>query len=203
MSLRLCAEPIRTVLYRPNCLYCGAGASYYKECVFQKCTIACKNVEHQRWAERDAHAWLHRQKMVRRSKYENEPLFQQTDLLTGRIKVVRSSGVTDHDWQVQQPSVDNNVALIYTEGDWHIPALQPERVLQKHITVESLKLSLPEEQHPLVDDLLGKLDRGFYTADAEAHDAAYLEQERMDAISNPPPPPIDPIDTVYRQVLKY
>ena len=175
MSTRLCAYPIRTVMFRPNCLYCGASASYYKDCDFQLSTIACKNEEHQHRAKRDAFAWLHRKKSVRRKEYEKEPLFCETTLLTGLINVRRASGKVESDWKI----------------------LEPIDFLQKHIPLESLKMSIPDEQHGLVDDLVVKLEAGFYTEFAAAYDAAAVEQASMDAAVAPKPPPIDYIETRF------
>ena len=202
MSTRLCAYPIRTVMFRPNCLYCGASASYYKDCDFQLSTIACSNEEHRRRAKRDAFAWLHRKKSVRRKEYEKEPLFCETTLLTGLINVRRASGKVESDWKIQEPSHDNHVHIICYQGIWCIPVWQPNikspiDFLQKHIPLESLKMSIPDEQHGLVDDLVVKLEAGFYTEFAAAYDAAAVEQASMDAAVAPKPPPIDYIETRF------
>ena len=202
MSIRICAYPIRTVMFRPNCLYCGASAAYYKECEFQLSTIACKNEEHQRWAKRDAFASLHRHKWVRRQEYEKEPLFRETALLTALIKVRRTSGDVESDWLIPNPSYDNPQHIVCIQGIWHIPAWQPDmsnldESPRKYVPLESLKMSIPDEQHGLVDDLIDKLLEGFYTEFAAAHDAAAVEQASMDAVVAPPPPPVDHIETRY------
>ena len=202
MSIRICAYPIRTVMFRPNCLYCGASASYYKDCDFQLSTIACENEEHRRWAKRDALAWFYRHNRIRRKDYEKEPLFQQTDLLTAFIKVRRTSGVVESDWRVQALSYENHAHIARVEGVWSIPVWQrisekSEEYNQKFVPLESLKMSIPEEQHVLVDDLVVKLDAGLYTAAAAAHDAAAVEQGVMDAAAPPPLPPVDYIETRY------
>ena len=212
MSIRICAYPIRTVMFRPNCLYCGASASYYKDCEFQLSTIACSNEDHRRWAKRDAFASLHRHKWVRRKDYEKEPLFRETALLTGLIKVRRTSGDVESDWQIQPPSYGNHAHIACIQGVWSLPvwkrdAEYPDESIQKYVPLESLKMSIPEEemlddmrieaQRALVDELIGKLDAGFYTEFAAAHDAAAVEQASMDAAVAPPPPPVDYIETRF------
>ena len=202
MSIRICAYPIRTVMFRPNCLYCGASAAYYKNCEFQLSTIACKNEHHQRWAKRDAFAALHRRKWVRRKEYEKEPLFRETALLTGLIKVRRTSGVVESDWLIPEPSYDNPQHIACIQGIWYIPAWQPDmsnldQSPRKYVSLESLKMSIPDEQHGLVDDLIDKLLEGFYTEAAAAHEAAAVEHASMDAAVAPPPPPVDYIETRF------
>lgn len=202
MSIRICAYPIRTVMFRPNCLYCGASASYYKDCDVQLSTIACEKEEHRCWAKRDAFAWLHRHKRVRRKDYEKEPLFCETTLLTDLIKVRRTSGDLESDWKVQPPSYETHAHIACVEGIWSIPVWKrniedPGESIQKYVPLESLKMSLPEEQHVLVDELVVKLDAGLYTEAAAAHDAAAVEQEAMDAAAPPPPPPVDYIETRF------
>jgi len=202
MSIRICAYPIRTVMFRPNCLYCGASASYYKDCDVQLSTIACENQEHRSWAKRDAFAWLHRHNRIRRKDYEKEPLFCETTLLTALIKVRRTSGHVESDWRVQAFSYENHAHIARVEGIWSIPVWQrisekPDEYIQKYVPLESFKMSLPEEQHSLVDELVVKLDAGLYTVAAAAHDAAAVEQASMDAAAPPPPPRVDYIETVY------
>jgi hypothetical protein len=58
-------------------------------------------------------------------------------------------------------------------------------------------MSIPDEQHGLVDDLIDKLLEGFYTEAAAAHEAAAVEQASMDAAVAPPPPPVDYIETRF------
>lgn len=202
MSLRVCAYPIRTVMFRPNCLYCGVSASYYSDCDVQLSTIACENQEHRSWAKRDALAWFYRHNRIRRKDYEKEPLFCETTLLTDLIKVRRTSGDVESDWRIQAFSYENHAHIARVEGFWSISAYkpdveEPQKYIQKYVPLESLKMSLPEEQHVLVDDLIVKLDAGLYTAAAAAHDAAAVEQEAMDAAAPPPPPPVDYIETRY------
>lgn len=202
MTIRICAYPIRTVMFRPNCLYCGAAAAYYGVCDVQLSTIACANEEHVRWAKRDAYAWLHRNKMVRQKDYEKEPLFQQMDLLTAHIQVKRTSGAIETDWKIHQRCIDHSANIVCIEGVWSIHVFQPDEnhiwdYLQKHVPLESLKQSLSEEHHALVDNLLGKLDAGFYTQAAAEHDAAALEQKSLDASAPPPPPPSHYIETMF------
>ena len=202
MSLRVCAYPIRTVMFRPNCLYCGASASYYSDCDVQSSTIACDNQEHRIWAKRDALAWFYRHNRIRRKDYEKEPLFCETTLLTDLIKVRRTSGDVESDWRVQAFSYESHAHIARVEGIWSIPVWQrisekPDEYIQKYVPLESLKMSLPEEQHVLVDDLVVKLDAGLYTEAAAAHDAAAVEQKAMDAAAPPPPPPVDYIETRY------
>jgi hypothetical protein len=189
-------------MFRPNCLYCGASASYYKDCDVHLSTIACENQEHRRWAKRDAFAWLHRHNRIRRKDYEKEPLFCETSLLTDLIKVRRTNGDVESDWRVQAFSYDNHAHIARVEGIWSIPACkpdveEPQIYIQKYVPLESLKMSLLEYQHVLVDDLLAKLDAGLYTEAAAAHDAAAVEQASMDAAVPPAAPPVDYIETRY------
>lgn len=179
-TIKLCSEPVRTVMFRPICSICGNKASHYVNCEYQRSTIACDLPEHRAWAERDAKAWLHRNKMVRRKEYSREALFQQTDLLYANIMVKRSSGAIDMGWIIPEPSYDDLVSIIYLEDVWTIRVLKPSEDIQKYAPIEDLKMSISDEFHPLVDALMSKLEAGFYTAESEAYDHALKEQEDME-----------------------
>lgn len=178
----LCAWPTRTVLFRPICAYCGKEESFYAYCDFRLAVLACDDPEHRLLAERDAKSWLHKNGLVRHNDYTQEPLFQETDLLTRDVHVPRSSGKIDTEgWKIQTPSYVD-YAFVRLGGDekkWHIPVIK-EDLLQKCIKIQDLKLSLPEDKHALVDAFEAKLVHGFYLAESLAYDEAKKLQEEQD-----------------------
>lgn len=196
----LCAWPTRTVLFRPICAYCGKEESFYAYCDFRLAVLACDDPEHQRMAERDAKSWLHKNGLVRHNDYTQEPLFQETELLTMDIHVPRSSGRIDTEgWKIQTPSyVDYAFARLGgDEKKWHIPVIK-EDLLQKCIRIQDLKLSLPEDKHALVDAFEAKLVQGFYLAESIAYDEAKKLQEEQD---NPTASSTKPIPEEFIQPL--
>ena len=178
----LCAWPTRTVLFRPICAYCGKEESFYAYCDFRLAVLACDDPEHRLLAERDAKSWLHKNGLVRHKDYTQEPLFQETELLTIGVHVPRSSGKIDTEgWKIQTPSYVD-YAFVRLGGDekkWHIPVIK-EDLLQKCIRIQDLKLSLPEDKHALVDAFEAKLVHGFYLAESLAYDEAKKLQEEQD-----------------------
>jgi hypothetical protein len=167
------ANPIRLVLFSPNCLYCRKPASHYADCFYQWAAIACDNQQHIAWADRDANSWLHVIKKVRFRDYTTHKLFTETGLLEKPITVKRSSGAVDDDWNIRKPSFGED-ALIQKDSTkgWCIPVINYKEDIHKHIHVEDLKDSLPDEQKGLVDEFIDSLNEGFYLKDAEAHDLA-------------------------------
>lgn len=179
--VKLCAEPTRTVMFRPICSYCGKNEEFYANCDYQLSVLACSKAEHQQWADRDAKAWLHRNGSVKPKHYRDDPLFQQTDLLSAEIAVKRSSGEIELDgWIIIKPSFDQPALVRFSEGQWLVPVIKPEEDIQKHIPVEELKMSLTEDKHPLVDAFEARLKAGFYRIEAEAYEEALQQQGEMD-----------------------
>jgi hypothetical protein len=178
----LCAWPIRTVLFRAICAYCGKTECFYTDCDFHLAVLACDDPEHRRLAERDAKSWLHKNGLVRHKDYTQEPLFKETELLTMDVHVPRSSGKIDTEgWKIQTPSYVD-YAFIRLGGDekkWHIPVIK-EDLLKKCISIQDLKLSLPEDKHVLLDAFEAKLMQGFYLAESLAYDEAKKLQEEYD-----------------------
>ena len=177
----LCAWPVRTVLFQPICAYCGKKESFYANCDFRLAVLACDDAEHRLLAERDAKSWLHKNGLVRHKDYKQEPLFQETELLTMDVHVPRSSGeVETEGWRIARPSFDNPAFIQFNKGKWHIPVINEEKDIRKCIRIEDLKLSLPVHKHVLVDALEGKLVQGFYLAESLAYDEAKRLQEEND-----------------------
>jgi hypothetical protein len=181
--IKLAATPIRTVMFRPVCAYCGKPEKHWEICDIQLAILACGDPEHQAWAERDAKAWLGRTKCVHPQDYRLDPLFEQTDLLSIDIAVKRTSGEIELDgWVIRRPYYDD-AALIrfYTAEDlWLVPVTNAREELNKQIPVRELKLSLPEEMHGLVDAFELRLINGFYTRQMEAHEEAVEAQKEME-----------------------
>jgi hypothetical protein len=176
----LCAWPIRTVLFRPICAYCGKEESVYAHCDFRLAVLACDNPEHQLLAKRDAKSWLHKNGRVRREDYTKDPLFQETELLTMDVHVIRSSGeVETEGWMIRASRYDDHAHIQFCEGAWYVPVIKTEQ-FQKSIQVQELKLSLPEDKHALVDAFETKLLQGFYLAESLAYDEAKKIQEEQD-----------------------
>jgi hypothetical protein len=198
----LCAWPVRTVLFRPICAYCGKVETFYAHCDFRLAVLACDDPEHQRMAKRDANSWLHKNGRVRPNDYTKEPLFQETELLTMDVHVIRSSGeVEREDWKIRAPLYYDHALIQFDKDNWYIPVIK-ENGLQKGIKVQELKLSLPEDKHALVDALEAKLVQGFYLAESLAYDEAKRLQEEHDnpAPSSTKPMPEDNIHTIFHPV---
>ena len=172
------ANPIRLVLFSPICQYCRKPASHYADCYYQCASIACNNQEHIAWADRDANHWLHILKKVRFCDYTKHKLFTETGLLEKPITVKRSSGAIDDDWNIMKASLgeDAQVQKDSAKG-WCLPVINYKEEIHKHIYVEDLKDSLPDEQKGLVDEFIDSLNAGFYLKDAEAHDLASANAE--------------------------
>jgi hypothetical protein len=182
------ANPIRLVLFSPICQYCRKPASHYADCYYQCAAIACKDEQHIAWADRDANHWLHILKKVRFRDYTTHKLFTETGLLEKPITVKRSSGAVDDDWNILKYSFGHD-ALILKDSDkgWCIPVINYKEDIHKHIHVEDLKDSLPDEQKGLVDEFIDSLNEGFYLKDAEAHDLASANAEAEEEESSPIP----------------
>lgn len=178
------ANPIRLVLFSPNCQYCRKPASHYADCYYQCATIACDNEEHRAWADRDANHWLHSMNRVRFRDYTKHKLFTETGLLEKPITVKRSSGAVDDDWNIRKPSFSfGEDALVQKDSakGWCLPVINYNENVQKHIVVEDLKNSLPDEQKGLVDEFIDSLNAGFYLRDAEAHDLVSASANEEDS----------------------
>jgi hypothetical protein len=112
-------------------------------------------------------------KKVRFRDYTMHKLFTETGLLEKPITVKRSSGAIDDDWNIHKKSFGED-AMLQKNSDnrWCIPVINYKEDIHKHIYVEDLKDSLPDEQKGLVDEFMDSLNTGFYLRDAEAHDLA-------------------------------
>jgi hypothetical protein len=178
-ATRTSAEPTRTVMFRPICSYCGKNESYYANCDFQLSVIACDDPQHRAMADRDAKAWLHRNHFVRPQHYKGDPLFQQTNLLKEDVQVKRSSGAIDKiGWTIRAPGFNDTAMVSFIDGAWAIPVINNEELIQKYIHVQELKMSLPEDKHPLVDMFEARLQVGFYIAEANAYDKVLLAERK-------------------------
>ena len=180
--MKLCALPVRTVMFKPICAYCGKTEAYYAYCDYQKAVLACADPEHQALADRDAKAWLGIYRCVRPEHYREDPLFQETELLSSDIVVKRSSGEIEIDgWTIRKPSLYESALVRFRKEDetWVILVIKNEEDIQKDIPVRDLKLSLPEEQHGLVDAFEARLVAGFYHAEIQAYEKALKAQEEM------------------------
>lgn len=181
-SLKLCAVPVRTVMFRPICAYCGKKEEHYAECDVQLAVLACGDPEHQAWADRDAEAWLGRRQSVRPEKYREDPLFKDTDLLSRDVVVPRSSGAIDHEgWKIRKPYCEDAALISFyaDKGVWVVPVRNASEDIEKHIPVSDLKMSLPEDKHGLVEMFELRLKAGFYRAAMQAYEEALQQQKDM------------------------
>ena len=206
--VKLCAVPVRTVMFRPICAYCGKGEKYYAHCDVKLAVLACGDPEHQAWADRDAQAWLGRRGYVRPKHYKEDPLFKDTDLLSREIAVPRTraaqcdacggraaypsgggsecstcTGTPDHEgWAIRKPYCDDAALMSFYEakGVWVVPVGNASEDIMKHIPISDLKLSLPEDKHGLVDAFEMRLKAGFYREAMLAYEDALKQQNDMD-----------------------
>jgi len=180
---KLCALPVRTVMFRPICGYCGKSEEHYAHCDIQLAVLACGDPEHQAWADRDAQAWLGRHKYVRHKHFREDPLFQQTDLLYRDVAVPRTNAPTDFEgWVITKPSLDESALACFREEDglWTVHVTKVSDQLVKRIPVRDLKLSLPEDKHGLVDAFEARLITGFYRDAMRAYEEALEAQKGME-----------------------
>ena len=95
----------------------------------------------------------------------------------------RSSGAIDREgWTIRKPYIDD-AALItfYAAKDvWVVPVGNASEDIVKAIPVSELKLSLPEEEHGLVDAFELRLKAGFYRAAMRAYEEALQAQKEME-----------------------
>ena len=181
--LKLCALPVRTVMFRPICAYCGKSEKHYAYCDIQLAVLACGNPEHQAWADRDAQAWLGRHGYVRPKHYREDPLFKETDLLSREVAVKRSSGEIELDgWIIRKPYVDDAALITFyaAKEQWVVPVGNASEDIIKAIPVSELKMSLPEDKYGLVDAFELRLKAGFYRAAMLAYDEALQQQKEME-----------------------
>jgi hypothetical protein len=206
--LKLCAVPVRTVMFRPICAYCQKPERHYAYCDVKLAVLACGNPEHQAWADRDAEAWLGRHGYVRPKHYKEDPLFKETDLLSREVAVPRAraagcdvcggraaypsgggpkcatcTGTPDREgWTIRKAYCDDAALITFyaDKGVWVVPVGNAEEMIEKHIPVSDLKLSLPEDKHGLVDAFELRLKAGFYRAAMQAYDLALMQQKEME-----------------------
>ena len=206
--VKLCAVPVRTVMFRPICAYCGKKEEHYAECDVQLAVLACGDPEHQAWADRDAEAWLGRRQSVRPEKYREDPLFKDTDLLSREVAVPRAraaecdacggraaypmgggpecaicTGTPDREgWTIRKPYCDDAAMISFyaAKGVWVVPVGNANEDLTKAIPVSDLKLSLPEDKHGLVDAFELRLKAGFYRPAMLAYEEALKQQSEME-----------------------
>lgn len=206
--LKLCALPVRTVMFRPICAYCGKKEAHYAHCDIQFAVLACDNPEHQAWADRDAQAWLGRNGRVRPKHYREDPLFKDTDLLSRDVAVPRTraaecdacggraaypsgggpecakcAGTPDHEgWKIRKPYCEDAALISFyaAKGVWVVPVRNASEDIEKHIPVSDLKLSLPEDKHGLVEMFELRLKAGFYSAAVRAYEEALQQQKEME-----------------------
>jgi len=163
------AYPIRLVMFRPLCLYCGKPETYSATCDYQLGILACE--EHKAWADNDSKAWLDRNRRVRAKDYIREPLFQETHILYIDVKVKRTGGTIDLEgWRIED---GENAYIQHIENIWAIPVRNNKIDRFKYIPLEDLKMSLPEDKHPLVDALDARLETGLYSAERLEYEKLY------------------------------
>jgi hypothetical protein len=125
---------------------------------------------------------------VRQQDYTKHKLFTVTGLLEKPITVKRSSGAIDDDWNIMKYSLGHDALILKdSEKGWCIPVINYKEDIHKHIHVEDLKNSLPDEQKGLVDEFIDSLNAGFYLKDAEAHDLASANDKPEEEDSSPLP----------------
>ena len=175
-----------------ECQYCGGPThdegdnSGYNPIMLHFGVVAC--VEHKDRAQRDGNAWLHRNNVVDWHDAIQDPVFAM--LLNRDIKVRRTSGAIEDGWRIEPPTYDEPPFFIRSEtsGEWSVKAKQADNI--RGLRVRDFKLSLPEEQHGLVDAFIARLNRGFYKADSDAYEAleAQAAQAAQAAADEPHPP---------------
>lgn len=149
-----------------DCSYCGVTTD--NNCGSVQVTNlewinACK--KHHALATRDARAAMDRLEIVPWYVIHNNPLFAA---LPARFIVRRSNGDLDNDWSIMTVASYRDMRKIWRyKGAWSIKATNPEDVT-KAVPIIDFKLSLPVEQHHLVDDLISLLDEGVFHAEAVA-----------------------------------
>ena len=181
--LKLCAVPVRTVMFRPICAYCQKPERHYAFCDVQLAVLACGNPEHQAWADRDAQAWLGRNGRVRPKHYREDPLFKETDLLSRDVAVPRSSGAIDREgWTIRKAYCEDAALITFyaAKGVWVVPVGNADEDIIKAIPVSELKMSLPEDKHGLVDAFELRLKAGFYSEAMQAYELALQQQKEME-----------------------
>lgn len=177
------ADPIRTVMFMPVCLYCEKQETFWAKCTYWLAVLACD--EHKGLAIRDANAWHHNNGKVRWSDYTKDALFEQSDILHSPITVKRTNGAIETNWSIIKPDYIDNQGFIHCISNiWTIGVEQVDTRISKCIPVVDLKLSLPEDKHILVDALIDRLTAGFYKSDADAYTRAMADSE---IVENPTP----------------
>lgn len=171
-------KPMRMVYFADECMYCGSpGHTHYNHIQHQLGFITCD--AHKDLADRDADAYLALKGRVRFDEATEDQLFVLGTLLTRDIKVRRSSGAIDDNWRIREPSCEPEEGMTHFVArdpghgiKWYMQAIQPSTGTTRGFCVDDLKLSLPEDQHSLVDAFVARLDAGFYKAQLDAHNAA-------------------------------
>jgi hypothetical protein len=169
--VKLCAVPVRTVMFRTICAYCGKPAKEYEYCDVQLAVLACGDPEHQMWAKRDAEAWLGRHSCVHPEKYMKDPLFKDTDLLSRDVAVPRTraaecdacggrsaypsgggpkcakcAGTPDPDgWVITYPNFDESALIRFRKEDglWTVHVTKVSDKLVKLVGSDQLIKRIP------------------------------------------------------------
>jgi hypothetical protein len=200
--IRLCAFPIRTVLFRPVCSYCEKSYSNHAFCDYKFSILACDDQEHRDWADRDAKAWFHENGIVHMKHIEKEPLFQETNILSSVVKVIRSSGILEEEgWTIKKDCFSDPALIKVENGKWYIPVYKAYDEIIKCIPVRDLKMSLPEDKHYLVDSFHQKLELGFYSEESLRHNEARDAQKELEERQKEEGVVLDNKDPVYEIVF--
>jgi hypothetical protein len=181
---KLYAEPVRLVFFSSICAYCGKKSERNAVCIWQLAILSCN--EHNLLGERDAKAWMHMNNLVHLEDYEKEPLFQETGLLDKNIIVKRTSGDIEKNWKIKEWTWYDYAQLKMLDDIWYIPVIYTgdEDTIQKYIPITDLKMSIPDDNHPLVDLFIKKLNRGFYISEYNAYLQAVQENQERDNPDN-------------------
>jgi len=137
--------------------------------------------EHKGVATRDINAWLAAEKIIRLSDVSDDPLFIEGGLLERDLCVRRSNGVIDTlGWKLHKHTHFDPAFILYDLADgWWIKAYNEDIDRKRGLRIKDLKLSLPEEQHFLVDLFIVRLENGLYNSELVAFNEAVEQWKKV------------------------
>jgi hypothetical protein len=170
------AKPVRTVFLARVCGFCDDDATYFAYCDIQLAVLACP--KHIECAKKSKNVWLGQNGRVWFKDIKDEPLFAQTDILTQDIVVKRSpkmvegvlTSIIDVDgWKIRKPFAQDDGALTVciVKGQWMVNVVNIEEDAAKWIPMHELKMSLVEDNHAFVDEMIAKLAGNIYKTDLD------------------------------------
>jgi hypothetical protein len=179
------ADPMRLVLYKPLCQYCGVADKGWFPIHDKFGILWCD--DHKYLADRDGRAWLCRNSKVAWEDATADPLFVTGELLDRDILVRRSSGAIEtKGWRLCTPSFDDPAFVNKDEKGWWMYAQNTDTHVGRGVLIEDLKLSLPEGKWDLVDAFVSRLNKGFYKADSDAYALAKMAWQKAAADAENP-----------------